>query len=167
MASSGAILLVDASEGPPPQTRFLCRARRWKPDFPSLWSSTRLTARTPALQEVYDEVLRSFYRSWRKNERISFEFPVLYAIGRDGVAMESLAASAAIRGHFLPRPSLIKFPALLSIPTNPFQMLVADLDYSDYLGRLAVGRIMRMAACAFKGKPGLRLGKTARRVHCA
>ena len=69
------------------------------------------------------------------------EFPVLYAIGRDGVAMRQLDDE---RGDFTPlfETILEKIPGPAHDPDQPFQMLVADLDYSDYLGRLAVGRIM-------------------------
>ena len=89
--------------------------------------------------EVLNEVYDLFIDLGANDEQL--EFPVLYAIGRDGVAMYGLEDE---RGDLSPlfETILKHIPGPAHDPAEPFQMLVADLDYSDYLGRLAVGRIM-------------------------
>lgn len=136
--ATGAILLVDASEGPLPQTRFVLK-KALEAKLPVLVVINKIDRKDARPQEVLNEVYDLFIDLGANDEQL--DFPVLYAIGRDGVAMENLDD----------RPENLAplFNAILSHipgpeydPEEPFQMLVADLDYSDYLGRLAVGRIM-------------------------
>ncbi len=136
--ASGAILLVDASEGPLPQTRFVLR-KTLEAGLHVIVVVNKIDRKDARPQEVLNEVYDLFIDLDATEEQL--EFPVLYAIGRDGVAMknidderESLAPLFDTILEAIPGPS--------HDPEEPFQMLVADLDYSDYLGRLAVGRIM-------------------------
>jgi len=133
----GIMLLVDASEGPLPQTRFVLRKalERGLPPIVVLNKIDRPDARP---QEVLNEVYDLFIDLDATEEQI--EFPVLYTNARDGVA----SGDAAVRGTDL-RPlfdAIVEHvPPPKGDPQAPLQMLVANLDASDYLGRIAIGRI--------------------------
>ena len=133
----GVMLLVDASEGPLPQTRFVLRKalERGLPPIVVLNKIDRADARP---QEVLNEVYDLFIDLDATEEQI--EFPVLYANAREGTATVDLATPGedlqplfeAIVQH-VPPPR--------GNPEAPLQILVANLDASDYLGRIAIGRI--------------------------
>jgi GTP-binding protein len=142
--AGGAILLVDSSEGPLPQTRFVLR-KALEARLPIILVINKIDRKDARPQEVLGEVYDLFIDLDASDAQL--EFPVLYAIGRQGRVMRSLeddaqdmeALFSAILAH-IPGPS--------HDPAEPFQMLVADLAYSDYLGRLAVGRVMHGRARA-------------------
>jgi GTP-binding protein len=133
----GIMLLVDASEGPLPQTRFVLRKalERGLPPIVVLNKIDRPDARP---QEVLNEIYDLFIDLDATEDQI--EFPVLYSNARDGVA----SAEAGVRGEDL-RPlfdAIVEHvPPPKGDPSAPLQMLVANLDASDYLGRIAIGRI--------------------------
>jgi len=133
----GVMLLVDASEGPLPQTRFVLRKalERGLPPIVVLNKIDRPDARP---QEVLNEVYDLFIDLDATEDQI--EFPVLYTNAREGWASNEMGT----KGEDL-RPL---FDAILEHvspprgnPAAPLQMLVANLDASDYLGRIAIGRI--------------------------
>jgi GTP-binding protein len=133
----GVMLLVDASEGPLPQTRFVLRKalERGLPPIVVLNKIDRGDARP---KEVLNEVYDLFIDLDATEDQI--EFPVLYANARDGVATTDLANPGenlrplfdAIVDH-VPPPK--------GDPAAALQILVANLDSSDYLGRIAIGRV--------------------------
>ena len=134
----GVILLVDSSEGPLPQTRFVLR-KALELGLPVIVVVNKIDRKDARPEEVLNEVYDLFIDLGADDRQL--EFPVLYAIGRDAVAMlkpdderKDLAPLFDAILKYIPGPS--------HDPSKPFQMLVADLDYSDYLGRLAVGRIL-------------------------
>jgi GTP-binding protein len=133
----GVMLLVDASEGPLPQTRFVLRKalERGLPPIVVLNKIDRPDARA---QEVLNEVYDLFIDLDATEEQI--EFPVLYTNAREGTA----STDAVTRGEDL-RPlfdAIVEHvPPPRGNPDAPLQMLVANLDSSDYLGRIAIGRI--------------------------
>ncbi|MBR4742048.1 MAG: translational GTPase TypA [Desulfovibrio sp.] len=136
--ATGAILLVDASEGPLPQTRFVLR-KALEAGLPLIVVVNKIDRKDARPSEVLNEIYDLFIDLGANEQQI--EFPVLYAIGRQGVAMRTLEEEPKDLSplfetilSFIPGPSYAE--------DQPFQMLVADLDYSDYLGRLAVGRII-------------------------
>src|SRR5436190_7687210 len=133
----GIVLLVDASEGPLPQTRFVLRKALERRLVPVVVINKidRPDARS---KEVLNEVYDLFIDLDATEEQI--DFPVLYTSGRAGTASTSLE----VPGEDL-RPL---FDAIIkSVPpprgdvNAPLQMLVSNLDASDYLGRIAIGRI--------------------------
>jgi GTP-binding protein len=135
--ADGAILLVDASEGPLPQTRFVLK-KALEQGLKVIVVVNKIDRADARPQEVLDEVYDLFIDLDADEEQL--EFPVMYAIGRDGVASRTLED----RGQDLQ----CLFETILDVvpgpsydPDAPFQMLVADLGYSDYLGRLAIGRV--------------------------
>ncbi len=133
----GAVLLVDSSEGPLPQTRFVLK-KALDASLPILVVVNKIDRADARPQEVLDEVYDLFIDLGADEEQL--EFPVLYAIGRDGVASPTLDE----RGenlHCLFDLILERIPGPRFDPAAPFQMLVSDLGYSDYLGRLVIGKI--------------------------
>jgi GTP-binding protein len=137
----GVLLLVDASEGPLPQTRYvLAKALEQKLRVIVVINKIdRQDARPP---EVINEVYDLFIDLDADDEQI--EFPLLYAISRDGVARHELdAESDDLRPLF--EEILRTIPAPRCDPAAPLQVLVANLDYSEYVGRLAIGRIFNGA----------------------
>lgn len=133
----GAILLVDASEGPLPQTRFvLQKALAAKLKIVVVINKIdRQDARTAeVLDQVYDLLIDL------DADEDQLEFPLFYAIGRDGVVGY---APDRLSDDLQPLFEAIvkEVPPPAFEPEAPFQMLVSDLGYSDYLGRLAVGRV--------------------------
>ena len=135
--ASGAILLVDASEGPLPQTRFVLR-KALEAGLPVVVVINKIDRKDARIEEVLNEIYDLFIDLGANDEQL--EFPVLYAVGRDGVAMyDKDEERKDLKPLF--ETILSKIPGPEYDPDEPFQMLVADLDYSDYLGRLAIGRI--------------------------
>jgi GTP-binding protein len=131
------MLLVDASEGPLPQTRFVLRKalERRLPPIVVINKIDRSDART---QVVLNEVYDLFIDLDATEDQL--EFPVLYTNAREGTATTDLSISGEdLRPLF--RAVLDRTPAPRGSATAPLQALVANLDASDYLGRLAIGRI--------------------------
>ncbi len=134
---TGAILLVDSAEGPLPQTRFVLK-KTLEAGLHVVVVVNKIDRKDARPEEVLNEIYDLFIDLGANEEQL--EFPVLYAVGRDGVAMRSLGEE---RVNLSPLFDAIieEIPGPEHNPEEPFQMLVSDLDYSDYLGRLAVGRV--------------------------
>ncbi len=150
----GAILLVDASEGPLPQTRFvLGKALHAHLKVVVVINKVDRPDARPA--EVLQEIFDLFIDLDADDEQI--EFPVLYAVGRDGVAMSTLDAP---RENLRPLYDAIlkHLPGPMHDPSAPFQMMVSNLGWSDFVGRLAVGRVVNGAV--HKGDRLVRLGRS-------
>jgi len=142
--ADGAILLVDASEGPLPQTRFVLK-KTLEAGLKVIVVINKIDRRDARPHEVLNEVYDLFIDLGADDDQI--DFPCLYAVGRDGIAMRSLDEEGKdLRCLF--EEILASVPAPVYDPAEPFQMLVADLDYSDYVGRLAIGRIFHGQVCA-------------------
>ncbi|MFO7300851.1 MAG: translational GTPase TypA [Acidobacteriota bacterium] len=133
----GVMLLVDASEGPLPQTRFVLR-KALERRLPPIVVINKIDRADARVQDVLNEVYDLFIDLDATEEQL--EFPVLYAVARDGLATTDMA----IPGRDL-RPLFDAVIEHIPPPRGsvdaPLQALVANLDASDYLGRLAIGRI--------------------------
>jgi GTP-binding protein len=133
----GAILLVDAAEGPLPQTRFVLK-KTFEANLPVIVAINKVDRHDARPAEVLNEIYDLFIDLDATEAQI--DFPCLYTIGRDGRAgmtPEGLGADLTllfdtILGH-IPPPRVN--------PEGPFSLLVSDIGYSDYLGRLAIGMI--------------------------
>jgi GTP-binding protein len=137
MMVDGAILLVDASEGPLPQTRFVLK-KALEGGKKIIVVINKIDRRDARSDDVLNEIYDLFIDLDANEEQI--EFPVLYAIARDGIARYSLDdGNKDLRPLF--ETIINEIPGPQYYPTEPFQMLVADLDYSDYIGRLAIGKV--------------------------
>jgi GTP-binding protein len=135
----GVLLLVDAAEGPLPQTRFVL-SKALALGLPSVLVVNKVDRQDARAKEVLDLVY-SLYIDLGANEH-QIDFPVLYAIAREGRAAHTL------QGAFEADSLKPLFDAILEhIPAPPagdathVQMLVDNLDYDEYVGRLAIGRI--------------------------
>ena len=141
--ADGCLLLVDAVDGPMPQTTYVLKTALNQDVTPMVVinKTDRAEARVP---EVVDLVQDLFLELATKPEQL--DFPVLYASARDGHAVSDLNDEPqdmqplfeAILEH-VPPPS--------GDPNAPLQMLVAALDYDNYLGQVAIGRISRGTIC--------------------
>jgi GTP-binding protein len=133
----GVMLLVDASEGPLPQTRFVLRKalERRLPPIVVINKIDRADART---QDVLNEVYDLFIDLDATEDQL--DFPVLYTNAREGTATTDLAVPGVdLRPLF--DAVIARTPPPHGSATAPLQALVANLDASDYVGRLAIGRI--------------------------
>lgn len=137
MMVNGVILLVDASEGPLPQTRFVLK-KALEAELKIIVIVNKIDRKDARPQEVLNEVYDLFIDLDATEEQI--EFPVLYAVGRDGIAQKTLEEKGE-NLQVLFETILEEIPAPSYDPAEPLQLLVADLDYSDYVGRLAIGKI--------------------------
>jgi len=137
MIVDGVMLLVDASEGPLPQTRYvLMKALEAKlPPIVVINKIDRPDARIP---EVLDEIYDLFIDLDAHEDQL--DFPVIYTNARAGIAKFKLEdESTDLRPLF---ETIVKhIPAPGGDTESPLQLMVANLDYSDYLGRLAIGRV--------------------------
>ncbi len=140
--ADGAILLVDSSEGPLPQTRFVLK-KALERGLSIMVVVNKIDRKDARPQEVLDEVYDLFIDLDASEEQL--DFPVLYAIGREGMAKTSLEGEGTDLTPLFDA-ILEHIPAPRYDSTAPFQMLVADLGYSDFLGRLAIGRVMNGVA---------------------
>lgn len=136
----GIVLLVDAAEGPLPQTRYVLQ-KALAQDLPAIVVINKVDRQDARADEVLDEIYQLFIDLDAADHHI--EFDVLSAIARDG---------RAIRGIGMPTENddlsalldtiLERIPAPAGNLDAPLQALVTNLDASDYLGRLAIGRVV-------------------------
>ncbi len=133
----GVLLLVDASEGPLPQTRFVLRKALEKRLTPILVIN-KIDRPDARIQEVLNEVYDLFIDLDATEEQL--DFPVLYTSARAGTATSSMGeAGSDLRPLF--DAIIERVPPPRGDAGEPLQMLVANLDSSDYLGRIAIGRV--------------------------
>jgi GTP-binding protein len=133
----GVMLLVDASEGPLPQTRYVL-SKALEAHLPPIVVINKIDRPDARIQEVLNEVYDLFIDLDAREDQL--EFPVLYTIAKTGVAKTTPEDdSQDLRPLFDAILNHIPCPA--GDPEDILQMLVANLDYSDYLGRLAIGRV--------------------------
>ncbi len=133
----GVMLLVDASEGPLPQTRYVL-SKALEAKLPPIVVINKIDRSDARVQEVLNEIYDLFIDLDASEDQL--DFPVLYTIAKTGVAKTALEdPSGDLRPLFEAIVRHIPPPA--GDPDGVLQMLVANLDYSDYLGRLAIGRV--------------------------
>ncbi len=136
----GVVLLVDSAEGPLPQTRFVLK-KAMEAGLKIIVAVNKIDRRDARPEDVLNEVYDLFIDLGATEEQL--EFPVLYAVGRQGIAGATVEEALAAKDLSALFECILKtIPAPAHDPEEPFQMLAADLDYSEYLGRLAVGRIL-------------------------
>ncbi len=133
----GVLLLVDASEGPLPQTRYVLM-KALEARLPAIAVINKIDRPDARVQEVVNELYDLFIDLDATEEQL--EFPIIYANARAGIAKEKLEdESNDLRVLF--ESIVTNIPHPTGDPDGVLQMLVANLDYSDYLGRLAIGRV--------------------------
>jgi GTP-binding protein len=133
----GVMLLVDASEGPLPQTRYVL-SKALEARLPQIVVINKIDRPDARIPEVLDEIYDLFIDLDATEDQLNF--PVIYTNGKEGIAKYKLDDdSTNLRPLF--DTILAKTPPPPGDPEAILQLLVANLDYSDYLGRLAIGRV--------------------------
>ncbi len=139
MMADAAVLLVDAAEGPLPQTRFVLR-KCLERDFPILVVINKIDRQDARPHEVLSEVFDLFCDLEASDAQT--DFPTLYAIGKLGIAKRNLEDEGT---DLVPlfETILASVPAPEVEPDGPLQVIVCNLSHDDYVGRLAIGRVVR------------------------
>jgi len=133
----GVMLLVDASEGPLPQTRYVL-SKALEAMLPPIVVINKIDRPDARVPEVLNEIYDLFIDLDATEDQL--DFPVLYTVAKTGVAKSSMEdPSTNLKPLF--DAILRHIPEPAGNPDHVLQMLVANLDYSDYLGRLAIGRV--------------------------
>jgi GTP-binding protein len=151
--ADGCLLLVDSVEGPMPQTRFVLR-KAFDLGLRPIVVINKIDRRDARITQVLNWTQDLFLEMATRDDQL--DFPVIYAIAREGIArldpnddnMDLTPLFEAIVNHV---------PAPVVDETGPFQMQVTTLDYDDYKGKYAIGRIKRGAV-----KPGMSVAKIDR-----
>ena len=139
---NGVLVLVDACEGPMPQTRFVMQ-KALELNHKLIIVVNKIDRPDARLSEVQDEILELLFDLNASEEQV--DSPIIFCSGRDGTATSDLNVPGkdltplfeAIINHFEPQEV---------DPEGPFQMLVSSIDYNDYVGRIGIGRIERGTA---------------------
>lgn len=140
--ASGAILLVDAAEGPLPQTRFVLK-KALEAKLTMILVINKIDKKDARPQEVLREVESLFLEL--AHDEAALHFKTLYGVGRDGKMFDSLPEKydSSLEGDLKPL-----FDTILEVVPNaaksqdqPFQMLISTLDYDNYVGRLCIGKV--------------------------
>ena len=133
----GVMLLVDASEGPLPQTRYVL-SKALEAKLPPIVVINKIDRADARAQEVLNEIYDLFIDLDAHEDQL--DFPVLYTNGRLGTASTDLDTPGENLQPLF--EAIVKtLPEPQGEPDGPLQILVANLDYSDYLGRLAIARV--------------------------
>jgi GTP-binding protein len=142
--ADGAILLVDAAEGPLPQTKFVLK-KALQAGLEIILVINKIDKKDARPQEVINEVEDLFLDL--AEEDSSLEFVKMYAVGRDGKAFYQLPEkySPEIKGDLSPLFETIvkEFPNSIKDEEKPFQMLISTLDYDNYVGKICIGKVTR------------------------
>jgi GTP-binding protein len=133
----GVLLLVDASEGPLPQTRYVL-VKALEAKLPAIAVINKIDRPDARIQEVLNELFDLFIDLDAGEDQL--DFPIVYTNARAGIAKATMEdPSENLKPLF---DAIVKhIPAPKGDPEGILQLLVANLDYSDYLGRLAIGRV--------------------------
>ncbi len=133
----GVMLLVDSSEGPLPQTRYVL-TKALEAKLPPILVINKIDRSDARVQEVVNEVFDLFIDLDAAEEQL--DFPILYANARAGIAKRNVEdKSRDLRPLF--ETILEYIPAPQGDPEDVLRIQVANLDYNDYLGRIAIGRV--------------------------
>src|SRR5579862_650486 len=133
----GVMLLVDASEGPLPQTRYVL-SKALEARLPQIVVINKIDRPDARIQEVLNEIYDLFIDLDATEDQLGF--PVIYTNAKLGIAKSTPDSEERdLRALF--EAILEHIPAPSGDPDGALQLLVANLDYSDYLGRLAIGRV--------------------------
>ena len=157
----GVLLLVDATEGPLPQTRFVL-GKALEQGLPAIVVINKIDRPDRRIQEVLNEVYDLFIDLDATEEQL--EFPVIYTNAKAGIALTDPEGQGQ---DLVPLFETIisAIPAPTFDPEAPLQFLVTNLDYSDYVGLIAVGKIVNGAMRQGQEVVLMKKGEEAGKVH--
>lgn len=135
----GVLLLVDAFEGPMPQTKYVLR-KALEQNLKPIVVINKIDKPDARVAEVEDEVLELFMELDANDEQL--DFPVIYANGRDGIAKTDMADEGTDLQPLF-KAIINHCPCPKGDLEGPLQFMVTTLDYDDYVGKIAIGRIVR------------------------
>lgn len=135
----GVLLLVDAFEGPMPQTKYVLR-KALEQNLKPIVVINKIDKPDARVTEVEDEVLELFMELDANDEQL--DFPVIYANGRDGIAKTDMADEGTDLQPLF-KAIIDHCPCPKGDLEGPLQFMVTTLDYDDYVGKIAIGRIVR------------------------
>ena len=136
--ADGVLLLVDAAEGPMPQTRFVLH-KALELDLKPIVVMNKIDKPDARPEEVHDKILELFMDLDASDEQC--DFPMIYASSKNGWAAKELDDP---RKNMLPLlDAIIEHIPTPEIKDGPVQMQITSLDYSDYVGRIGIGRVYR------------------------
>lgn len=135
----GVLLLVDSFEGPMPQTKYVLR-KALEQNLKPIVVINKIDRPDQRVEDVLDEVLELFIELDANDEQL--DFPVVYCAARDGIAKLNMSDES---DSLKPLFDLLveKIPAPHGEIEGPLQMMVTTLDYDEYVGKIAIGRIVR------------------------
>jgi len=134
---NGVILLVDAAEGPLPQTKFVLR-KSLQLGFEPIVVINKIDRKDARPDVVLDEVFELFLNLNATNDQL--DFPILYASGIQGIAKKELEEEGKDLTPLFDT-ILEQIPPPEQVFDAPFKMLVSSIDWNDYVGRIAIGRV--------------------------
>ncbi|MBU1225749.1 MAG: translational GTPase TypA [Actinobacteria bacterium] len=136
----GILLLVDAAEGPMPQTRYVL-SKALARDLPAVVVINKVERHDARVDEIADEVYQLFFDLDAGERHI--EFPFVSTVAREGRAVAGVGVPASDADLSALMDAIVAtIPAPVGDPDAPLQAIVTNLDASDYLGRLAIGRVV-------------------------
>ncbi len=139
---SGVLILVDAAEGPMPQTRFVTQ-KALEMGLKLIIVINKIDRPDARIKEVIDEVLELLMDLDASDAQL--ESPFVFCSGRDGTAsLDENSAGSDLTPLF--DTILSQFPPLEMDETGPLQILVSSIDYNEYVGRIGIGRVERGVA---------------------
>ena len=138
MMADAALLLVDAAEGPLPQTRFVLRKALAR-GFPVIVVINKIDRQDARPDEVHSEVFDLFCDLEASDAQA--DFTTLYAIARNGIARYALTDTNTDLAPLFDT-IVAKVPAPHGDPTAPLKIIITSLDHDDYVGRVAIGRVV-------------------------
>ena len=135
----GVLLLVDAFEGPMPQTKYVLR-KALEQKLKPIVVINKIDRPDQRVDDVEDEVLELFMELDADDDQL--DFPVVYATARDGIAKLNMADESS---NLEPLFKLLieNIPSPKGEIDGPLQVMVTTLDYDEYVGRIAIGRVVR------------------------
>jgi len=146
--ADGALLVIDAQEGPMPQTKFVLK-KALEAGLKIMVVVNKIDKKDARVEEVIEATHTLFLDLATDMDHL--DFPVYYAIGRDGKAWDHMPADANAPADLTPLfEGIVKHMPAPKVEAGPFQMLATTLDYDSFQGKYAIGRIRRGSV-----KPGM------------
>jgi len=140
--AEGAVLVIDAQEGPMPQTKFVLK-KAFELGLKIIVVINKIDKVNADIPKTINKTYDLFLELAQNDEQL--DFPIYYAIGRDGKAWDELPEDESLAADLTPiLDGIIEhIPAPVSNDEEPFQMLISALDYDNFVGKIAIGKIHR------------------------